>query len=119
MADDKLRPGSTPEWSKKFLAHLEEKPVVSYACRYAGISRNTAYKWKKIDPTFSDEWDEQMEAGLDQVEEDLLDLGTGAKRGQVAALIYYLKARRYEKRTGTDMPSKLVLEWGGANDDAS
>lgn len=108
MADHK----TVPAWSQAFLKALGEKPVVSYASKAARVTRQTAYKWRKEDPEFSAAWDEQIEAGLDKVEEDLLDLGTGKNRGQVAALIYYLKARRYEKRAGSDMPSKLTLEWG-------
>lgn len=115
--------GTELHWKEVFLNALREQPVVKYACNRAGVSRTAAYNARKkseANPTednFAERWDDCMESGLDQVEIDLLKLGRGEMKGNVAALIYYLKVRRYEVRQGNDMPAKLTLEWGNTGDD--
>lgn len=109
------------DWQSKFLKALRDRPIVSRACRISGVSRAAAYRARakaESDPSdsFNEDWDEAIEEGLDVVEEDLLDLGIGEKKGNVGALIYYLKARRYEKRTDPNAPTKLVLVWGDPSD---
>lgn len=109
--------GETGLWKKKFIESLEMDPQVSKACRKSGVTRSTAYKaYHKAedDPEddFNLQWDNAMETGLDQYEEDLISVGRGERKGNVTAFIYMLNVRRYQKRQDTDMPAKLTLEWG-------
>jgi len=118
--------GETGLWKPDFLAALERKPIVSYAARCAGITPGAAYAAKKVSEAnpdtndFAERWEQAMEAGLDGYEENLIEIGMGERKGgNVTAFIYMLNVRRYQKRSGTDAPSKLILEWGGAGDGAS
>ena len=114
------RKGKEPVWKEAFLEALVEHPNVKLASQRVGISRMTAYRaYKKAEAddtdNFNELWDEAMEAGIDQYELDLYDVATGKIRGgNVTGLIYLLNVRRYQKRTGTDTPSKLTLEWGSS-----
>ena len=104
--------GEEKGWRVPFLKALCEKPYVAYACRTAGISRSGAYKARKSDEEFSAAWDDAIETGLDESEFELHEIGIGKMKGQYGALIYLLKARRYEVRSGTDAPPGLYLAWG-------
>jgi hypothetical protein len=104
--------GEETGWKSKFLIALANKPYVSVACKEANISRSRVYALKKTDEEFSDAWDMAMEDGLDGIEHELYLIGVGEKKGQYGALIYLLKARRYEVKQGQDMPSKITFEWG-------
>lgn len=105
-------------WKEKFLESLRQEPNIAKACRAAGIHRSTAYAARKRSESddrddFLEQWDYAMEDGLDEYEHDLLKISRGEmKGGQVAGIIFLLKANRYEKRTDKTMPSKLTLEWG-------
>lgn len=108
--------GQEKGWRKPFLEALCDKPYVSYACRQVGISRSTAYAARKRDEHFAEAWDEAVETGLDEIEFELHQIGIGKLKGQYGAFIYLLKARRYEIRNGTEMPSTLTLTWGAAKE---
>lgn len=43
---------------ERFLKYLEESGNVRLACRGSGLSRSTAYYWRRDDPAFAQEWDE-------------------------------------------------------------
>ena len=104
--------GQEQGWKKHFLVALAETPYVSVACKAAQISRSRAYAAKKEDEDFAQAWDMAMDDGLDQIEHKLYQIGIGELRGQYGALIYLLKARRYEVKSGQDMPSQITFTWG-------
>lgn len=60
----------TPEKLTAFLAALAETCNVGRACTAVGISRYTAYKWRKEQPEFAAEWDDAMRAGLLALEDE-------------------------------------------------
>ena len=66
MASMKL----TPEKLTAFCAALAETCQVGKACAAIGVSRYTAYKWRKDMPDFADAWDEAMQAGLLVLEDE-------------------------------------------------
>lgn len=51
-----------------FLEKLSHRGVVSEACRFATVSRNTAEAYRKADASFAQAWDEAIEDSLDAVE---------------------------------------------------
>lgn len=110
------RKGQETGWKKDFLIALAMEPYVSRACKAANISRSRAYAAKKEDEEFSDLWDDALNNGLDEIEWHLFQIGIGKEKGQYGALIYLLKARRYEVKSGQELPSKITLEWGPAPD---
>ncbi len=76
---------------KRFIAALEAQGTVLHACKAAGISRQTAYRWQRDDPEFADQWDEAIENAVDVVESVIYQK---ALSGDVIAAIFYLKAQR-------------------------
>lgn len=63
---------------------------VTTACKAAGISRKTFYKWHKEDTDFATEADEITDEQLDFVEDKLLQ---AINEGNVSAIIFYLKTK--------------------------
>lgn len=51
-----------------FLETLRKTANVSYAVRVSGISRAWAYKQRKLDPSFAEEWDAAVEEAIDLME---------------------------------------------------
>lgn len=60
----------TPKRRERFLECLREQPNVSRAARAIAVSRMSAYKWRRADPKFAEEWDEAIEVGCDRLEEE-------------------------------------------------
>lgn len=60
----------TPEKLTAFCAALAETCNVGKACAAIGVSRYTAYKWRKEMPQFADEWDDALKAGLLVLEDE-------------------------------------------------
>ena len=87
---------------KKFVAALEAQGTVLHACKAAGISRQTAYRWQREDPEFADAWDEAIENAVDVVESTVYQQAVG---GNTLAGIFYLKAHRpiYRDRVSIDV----------------
>jgi hypothetical protein len=55
-------------WQNKFIAALSETPSVKHASKVAGIHRNTAYKYRKLDAEFAAAWTEALDASVDDLE---------------------------------------------------
>lgn len=60
----------TPEKLTAFCAALAETCNVGKACAAVGISRMTAYTWRKDMPDFAATWDDAMKAGLLALEDE-------------------------------------------------
>lgn len=60
----------TPEKLTAFCAALSETCNVGKACKAVGISRMTAYTWRKDMPDFADAWDEAMRVGVTALEDE-------------------------------------------------
>ena len=76
---------------KRFIAALTEQGTVYHAAQAAGISRQTAYRWRDEDPEFAELWDEAIENAVDAVENTVYHK---ALSGDTIAAIFYLKAQR-------------------------
>jgi hypothetical protein len=61
----------TPEKMTAFCAALAETCQVAKAAAAVGISRYTAYIWRKNDPEFAARWDDAMRAGLLVLEDEM------------------------------------------------
>lgn len=55
----------TPDNRSRFLKSLTAGSTVADAAKAAGIARETAYKWRKAEPAFADEWDAAYAQGAD------------------------------------------------------
>ena len=87
---------------KRFIPALEVQGTVLHACKAAGISRQTAYRWQREDPDFAERWDEAKENAVDVVESTMYQQAIG---GNTLAGIFYLKAHRpiYRDRLNIDV----------------
>jgi hypothetical protein len=113
MADEKGKPGDKEfqleaqvngekdprsdagEWIPAFLAMLATTANVYLACRQAGITRKTAYKWKEENEEFAAQWKDAMDDALDILEWD------GRKRARASSdklLMYLLDVHRYGRK---------------------
>jgi hypothetical protein len=64
---------TTKKTSKKVKAFLETLRLtanVSKSCQAVLIDRSTAYRWREEDEEFAKAWDEAIEAGYDDLEEE-------------------------------------------------
>ena len=73
-----------------------------HAAQAAGVSRNTAYRWRQEDFEFASRWDEAHENAVDAVESVLYQK---ALSGDTISMIFYLKAHRpiYRDRLNIDI----------------
>ena len=113
MADEKGKPGDKEfqleaevngekdprsdagEWIPAFLAMLATTANVYLACRQAGITRKTAYKWKEENEEFAARWKDAMEDACDILEWD------GRRRARASSdklLMYLLDVHRYGRK---------------------
>jgi len=60
----------TPEKLQAFCAALAETGIVARACKAIGISRETAYRWRREDPDFEKGWDRALEVGITALEDE-------------------------------------------------
>ena len=87
---------------KRFIETLSVQGTVYHSAQAAGISRQTAYRWRQDDPDFACQWDEAIENAVDQVESTIFQQAIG---GNTLAAIFYLKAHRpqYRDRLNVDV----------------
>jgi hypothetical protein len=87
---------------KRFIETLSVQGTVYHSAQAAGISRQTAYRWRQDDPDFAWQWDEAIENAVDQVESTIFQQAIG---GNTLAAIFYLKAHRpmYRDRLNVDV----------------
>lgn len=60
----------TPEKLSAFCAALAETGIVARACKAVDITRETAYKWRRLDPDFKAAWDDALEIGITALEDE-------------------------------------------------
>jgi transcriptional regulator of acetoin/glycerol metabolism len=100
--------------TKKALVEALEKSlgVVSTACKAAGISRDTHYRWLKEDPEYKAQVEELSEVAVDFAESHLHKL---IRDGNPAATIFFLKTkgknRGYVERQEIAVAEKKPLSW--------
>lgn len=71
-----------------FLAALEASGgIIERACSVAQVGRTTAFRWKKTDEQFRDEWEAIRDATACLVEAKLMQ---AISEGNITAIIYFL-----------------------------
>jgi hypothetical protein len=90
---------------KRFFDALTAQGTVYDAAQAAGVSRNTAYRWRQEDHEFACLWDEANENAVDAVESVLYQSALG---GNIVAIIFYLKAHRSIYRDKLNIDLKQV-----------
>lgn len=78
----------------KFFEELRNIPIVQVGCEKTGISRNSVYRWKKEDRSFSKKMDQALADGVafvnDMSESQLLTL---IKEKDYRSISFWLKHR--------------------------
>jgi hypothetical protein len=86
---------------KLIIDKLKVNPIIQIACKKAGISRATYYRWRKDDPEFSKEANKALQEGTelisDMAESQLINQ---IRDENMTAIIFWLKHHRqaYENR---------------------
>lgn len=62
----------TPVLLEAFLTYLRKGHLPKIAAEAVGISRTTAFNWKREDPEFAKAWDEAIDEGTDLLEEAII-----------------------------------------------
>lgn len=63
------------DWKPIFLASLAEVPVVARAARAVGLDRSTVYRHRDADADFAKAWDDAIEDGIDNAEQEAFRRG--------------------------------------------
>lgn len=86
---------------KLIIEKLKVSPIIEIACKKAGISRATYYRWKKDDPEFAKQANKALREGTelisDMAESQLINQ---IRDKNMTAIIFWLKHHRqaYETR---------------------
>jgi len=62
-----MQPYERKEVKRKFIEAFKREANVLTACQISGISRKTAYQWRKDDSRFAEEWDSSVEVSNDVI----------------------------------------------------
>lgn len=84
----------TAKRKERFLDALRSHGVVKYGAEAAGISRQTAYDWRRADEEFAQKWEDALEDGVDELERVAFER---AKAGSDTLAIFLLKYNRKYK----------------------
>lgn len=91
----------------KFFEELKNIPIVQVACEKIGVSRNSVYRWKKEDKSFSKKMDQAMSEGVafvnDMSENQLLVL---IKEKNWSAISFWLKHRNDNYKEKIEITTK-------------
>lgn len=103
---------------EKILDELRSNPTVTIACKKAGVSKPTIYRWAQDDPVFRQQFEEAKQKGR----EDINDIAESfivseVKRGSVWAIKYWKSHNdpRYSRKLHDvqivdEHPSESTLE---------
>lgn len=91
----------------KFFEELKTIPIIQVACEKTGVSRNSVYRWKKEDKSFSKKMDQAMSEGVafvnDMSENQLLVL---IKEKNWSAISFWLKHRNDNYKEKIEITTK-------------
>lgn len=91
----------------KMIELLEQYPVVSTACKRAGLPRATYYRWLKEDQDFANRANDAVTIGVDSIN-DIAEtqLSLAIKNGEPWAIRFWLNNRSPHYAT----PNRLIRE---------
>ncbi|MDD4000608.1 MAG: hypothetical protein PHX62_06925 [Bacilli bacterium] len=91
----------------QFFEELKNIPIVQVACEKTGVSRNSVYRWKKEDKSFSKKMDQAMSDGVafvnDMSESQLL---TMIKEKNWSAISFWLRHRNDNYKEKIEITTK-------------
>lgn len=83
------------------LSALEDMRIITHACKKAGVSTSTFYRWRKDDAAFDEECNEAIEVGTNLIN-DMAEsvLVSKIRQSDFRASIYWLERHRDEYKPG-------------------
>jgi transposase-like protein len=97
----------TEKKRQAFIRTLREEGVIKEAARAAGISRTTAYRWRKKWREFEREWDEALADALDDLK---LEARKRAIEKSDPLLMFLLRAHEpetYDRKSGVTVNAEV------------
>lgn len=110
--DDAIQ-GRQSETKKMLIAALKETPIVQIACKKAGVSRATYYRWKNEDAVFLKQSGKAIQEGIDFINDMSESQVTQLiKEKKLPAISLWLKNNnpRYGGKSGPRTPSSPLAE---------
>jgi hypothetical protein len=89
----RARTRNTARWRSLFLQALRQTPSIKHACKAAGIVRTTAYKHRKEDQDFAAQWEDAIQASVDELEHKAFQL---ALAGDSNLITFMLRCHKPE-----------------------
>ncbi len=90
------------------LKKLKKNPIVQIACKQAGVSRATYYRWRKEDKNFRNEADKAIFAGEKLINDMAESQLIAAIRDQnLTAIIFWLKHHHAAYATKVDITARF------------
>lgn len=80
-----------------FVESLAKTGQIARSARAAGITRQTAYAWRKSSPEFAKAWDVALEHAADMLEDVAIQRATRPSNPSDSLLTLLLKAHKPEK----------------------
>ena len=86
---------------KRMLSALEDMRIVTHACKKAGVSTSTLYRWRKEDIAFDEACTEASEVGTNLIN-DMAEsvLVSKIRKSDFRASVYWLEHHRDEYKPG-------------------
>ncbi len=95
------------KYQNQFLEELARIPIIQVACEKTGLSRNSVYRWRKEDTSFTKRMDEALAEGValvnDMSESQLLNL---IKEKNWPAISFWLKHRNDNYKNKLEISTK-------------
>ena len=95
------------KYQNQFLEELARIPIIQVACEKTGLSRNSVYRWRKEDTSFTKRMDEALTEGValvnDMSESQLLNL---IKEKNWPAISFWLKHRNDNYKNKLEVSTK-------------
>jgi len=93
---------------KTLVEHLKRMPIIETACKQAGVSRASYYRWKLKDPKFAEQTEKAIEEGTqlinDVAESQLL---SAIKDRNMTGIIFWLKNRHVAYREKVEVNANI------------
>ena len=91
----------------QFFIELEKVPIIQVACEKTGVSRNSVYRWRKVDKAFCKKMDGALANGIalvnDMSETQLLTL---IKEKNYSAISFWLRHRNDNYKDRIEVTTK-------------
>ena len=91
----------------QFFEELKTIPIIQVACEKTGVSRNSVYRWKKEDKSFSKKMDQAMSDGVAFVNDmSESQLFTMIKEKNWSAISFWLRHRNDNYKEKIEVTTK-------------